>query len=323
MPNQPLIIAGFVYIHGTKTIIEGAIVSAKLKRTNEIHSGSETAYPELVTNSAGEWQLNLANFTDAWQSGDTLILTLDYNGLKDYIEVTLTQSTSNIILTPCPREVYDFERALDNVGNKIYVYKTTDTLDSDYGSIETETIAKNETEDNTYASVQIEEDNMDLKDEGIVSRGKAKGFLKVRYTIMKDNIIRSPTNSTSFWRVMNKPILIFYKNEKHHYEANLERDYSVEDSATEGILITNMLSIEKSYSAVNYGSSCTGSEGATSRALTITTTAKPFSERIFVDGMRVASSDYSITFNNTSIVIIFTGIPIWNTQKIVVDYSTY
>lgn len=324
MPSTPLIIAGHCYTHGTETAIEDVIVT--VKNTNparfEEHNGAESAFSELTTNSDGEFQVNLANFTNGYADGDEIEVSLNYGGKRDLITVTISGTTpiSSLVLTPLDEEVYSFERTLEAIGDKVTIFRESRTLDTDYDSVDTETHYAHPIDDDTYTSIQVKEDEVSVEDEGTVSHGVAKGFFKHRYNISKDDVIKLDNN---YWRVQDRPILQRFKNEPHHYEANLVRIYTVEISADGGSLVTTIQEIEISKTYAGTGADLSGSDGTKSRVLTITTTATPFREEVYVDGARISSSDYSVDYNSTSLVITFTEIDIWDSQQIVVDYRVY
>lgn len=325
MPYPPWVVGGKVYEHSTTTAVESVNVSVRNTRTNEYRDGADDDFSELTTNSAGEFQCNLANFTGGYQSGDEIEVSINHDGLKDMItfEVTSEGAITNLVLTPLPEEVYDFERALDEVGSKVAIYSETRTFDSDYESIDTETRYMSDIGGDCYASIQIESDEESQEEEGIMPHGLATGYFKKRYNIDKDSIIIAPTGSSNYWRVMDKPILHTFNNEYHHYEAKLMRIPSVSISADGGSLVSDVTQIPTLNTWSGTGSDCNGNDGATSRVLTFTTSAKGFSERIYLEGRRLKSDDYSITFNNTSIEITFSGVDVWNDNEIVVDYQTY
>ena len=105
---SPLVFAGFCYQHGTETAVADIIVTVENSRTNEAHNGAEALFPELTTNSSGEWQVNLANYDTDYADEDVMIITCINGELKDQIEVTLngTNPFTNLILTPVIDEIY-------------------------------------------------------------------------------------------------------------------------------------------------------------------------------------------------------------------------
>ena len=219
MPGIPLPVAFRVYEHGTTTPIEGVNVGVRNLRTREFRDSDDDNFNLLLTSSVGEGTFNAANFTEEYAIGDEIEITLNHNGLKDKIFITLVSGPmAGIVLTPCPREVYDYERSLDEIGSIISITNASRTLSDDYGSIKTETQTAHPNKDNTYASIQPEEENIDLEEQGEIEVGRANGFFKVRYNISKDDKI---TVHGSSWRVQNKPITYYYKNAKHHQEAEL------------------------------------------------------------------------------------------------------
>lgn len=317
MPQTPLIIAGHVYTHGSTTAIENVIVTVKNATKNEEHNGAEDAFPELTTNSAGEFQANLANFTTTYEDDDIIEVSLNYDGKRDLVTYTLsgTASISSLVLTPLNEDIFSFERTLEDIGEKVAILREAKTLDTDYDSADTERVQTHPIGGNIYASVQIEEDSWSAEDQGVVSHGIAKGYFKCRYEVAKDNIIRVPPAGDNYWRVQDKPVIhrSGIADGPHHYEANLVRIGN--DEAPDHI--------ETAYTSAGLGSDCTGSDGERSRVFTISTTATPIKEEVYVDGMRISPDDYTSTYSATSLVITFDDIDIWDSQQIVVDYRVY
>lgn len=214
--------AGHVFVHGSTTPIGSVNVSVLNERTNEYHDGNDSKFVELTTNAQGEFQANLINFTLERQSGDVLVVSLLYNGLKDVVRMTIGKdSITNIVLTPVPLEVFEYERSLDEISSKILIYSSSKTFDEDYGSINSSSFSQKNFGEDVYGSVQVAEDEEVLEEEGTVNQGNAVGYFKIRYGISKDDIIRAPYDSSEYWRVMDKPVKHRFKNVDHHYEARL------------------------------------------------------------------------------------------------------
>lgn len=322
MSPVPLIVAGHVYLFNTSTPISDVIVNVKNLNTGEVHNGGEASYPELTTNANGEWQVNLANFTNGYSNLDVVEISMVYNDEQDKIFRTIvgTNPVSSLVLQPIPEETFTYERNLDEIGDKVIIYRETRTLDADYESIDTETITRHPVEDDTFASIQIEEDEVSLEDQGVVSHGTAIGYFKVRYDVAKDDRIRVPTDTDNIWVVMNKPVRHNFKNKAHHDEARLMRvtptfvEYAAGAGATDP-------GAEFQTSVYKLGSDCTGNDGDTSRVLTVTTSSTPQLERIYLDGLRlVVGTHYNATYTSTSLVITFI-VKVWDTQTIGVDYA--
>jgi len=312
----PLIISGHCYVHGSTTPIENAVITVENMNTNEEHNGAETPkFTELTTNSEGEFQCNLANFDIAYSDGDVIKASVNYNGQRDetFFTISGTTSTNALVLTPMPNEdVYDYERALDKIGSQVVIYHSTiDTLDDDHGSVETETITQDSIGGHVYASIQIEEDEETMEEQGIVKHGVARGFFKVRYNISKGDKIRVPSNSDNYWAVADKPIRHYYKNQPHHDEARLvrlEAEVTIAAGTTPVIIYKD-------------GSDCSGSDGELNRVLTITTDSTPSNIKVTVDGTRVRPDvHYTVSTTSTSIILTFDNIRIFDTQYISVDY---
>lgn len=324
MASVPIIIAGHVYQFNSTDILSDVVVAIKNMETGEEHNGAESLFPELTTNSAGEFQANLANFTTDYSNLDLIRVTLNHNGDKDVIFFTIqgTKSVQTLVLTPVPNEdIYDYERGLDEIGSKVLIYRETKTLEDDYKSIETETITAHPIEDDTYAEIQIEEDEVEQMEQGVVSHGEATGFFKVRYNVSKDDRIRIPTDSDNIWIVQNKPVRRRINNQPQHDEARLVRVSTVFLGASAGSTITDD-DVEAQTPVYKLGSNCTLTNAEFSRVLTITTASTPILEKVYLDGKRLTpGTDYDVAYNSTSLVITFSGVRIFDEQHIGVDYS--
>ena len=322
MSYVPLILSGYVYSHESETIIDNVIITVTNNTTKEIHNGSEVLFPELTTNSSGEWQVNLANFTSGYSNLDEIEISLEYNGLKDLVKVTISGNNNidSIILTPLDNKVYDFERAIDYLGCKILIYTESRTLDTEYESIDTETIARHEIEDDTYGSIQINNDDMIQAKEGIINQGSAIGYFKVRYNVDNGYKIRIPTDTDNYWIVQDHPIRRYFNNLAAYDEAKLVKIQTSFVTAAAGS--TADTTVEAQTPWYCYGASCTGSDGDYNRTLTITTSSMASLEKIYLDGLRLTVGvDYDAVYNSTNMVITFDGVQVWDSQKIGVDYS--
>lgn len=71
-PAVSFIIAGKVFDTDGTTPLESIDVFLFNKTNNETHHGSDTNFTNLITNSDGEWQANLADFDDEYTVGDEL-----------------------------------------------------------------------------------------------------------------------------------------------------------------------------------------------------------------------------------------------------------
>ena len=309
-----LIIAGKVYLHSTTTPIENVVVTVRNINQGESHNGNETIiFPELKTNSVGEFQCNLENFDTDFEDEDLIEVSLNHNDQKDIIFFTINgnQSTNSLVLTPMPVEPYDYERGLDEGGSKIKIYRTTRTLEDEYKSVETETVSSHPIQDETFASVQIEEDEEEHLEQGVVSHGEASAFFKIRYDVQKDDKIQWPIDSDNWWSVQNKPVRVSFGNNFTHDEARLVRIDSEQALA----------------SAVNQviryfdGSECSGNNSEMNRVLTVTTASTPSLIKVSLDGLRLRPDvHYTISTTSTNITITFNNTRVFDTQYIVVDY---
>ena len=102
MPGIPLPVAFRVYEHGTTTPIEGVNVGVRNLRTREFRDSDDDNFNLLLTSSVGEGTFNASNFTEEYAIGDEIEITLNHNGLKDKIFITLVSGPmAGIVLTPC------------------------------------------------------------------------------------------------------------------------------------------------------------------------------------------------------------------------------
>ena len=97
--SLPLIISGIVYDDDGTTPIDGAICYVYNKDLDEEHNGYDSLFPELKTNSAGEYQINLANFTGDWGAGDEVWISAFYGQKSQCVKVTVSTNVDGIDLT--------------------------------------------------------------------------------------------------------------------------------------------------------------------------------------------------------------------------------
>ena len=207
------------------------------------------------------------------------------------------------------------------MGSIVLIYRESRTLDEDYESVDTETITRHPIEDDTFASIQIEEDEISSEEQGIVSHGEATGYFKIRYNVSKDDRIRVPTDEDNIWIVQGKPIRRRFGNYANHDEARLVRIDTQFLSASAGSTITDD-SITAQTPVYKLGSDCTETNGEFNRVLTVTTASTSTLEKVYLDGIRLTpGTDYDVAYNNTSLVITFDGVRVFDTQHIGVDYS--
>ncbi len=221
-----LITAGHCYVHGTNTPIENVVITVKNKRTNETHNGTESKFPELKTNSNGEFLVNHANFTNEYQDDDEIEYTLIYNGLKDLILYTIsgTSGTTGLVMTPLPTKAYTFERKLDDMGSRITIkHSSLKSFDDDYDSVTDSELTNHSLTQHIYGSIQPEEDEIMMADEGVVDKGLSKGFFKVRDGINRGDQITAPLGSDNVWIIQDKPIQRDMENQGHHIVCRLRR----------------------------------------------------------------------------------------------------
>jgi len=92
MPQNPLIVAGKVYDEDSNPI-QGAVVYVYNKTLDEVRSGYDEKFTELTTNSAGEYQCNLANFDGEWNNDDEMWVSAFYLDRAQSLTFKLTGSS--------------------------------------------------------------------------------------------------------------------------------------------------------------------------------------------------------------------------------------
>src|SRR3990167_8133320 len=209
------VLAGHAYQSDGSTAISGLTLTIINKTKGESHSGSEGGlFATLITNSAGEWQADVANFTNEYGNGDSIsIEAASSTHGKDIETTTIDTSLAgeiSINLVLVDEVIYNFNRALNKIGMRVDHYTPTQTTDDpvgeglDYGSFSAESLG---TKTNMTVSFQILSDDEKLVEEGYEHSGIAMVFFKGKETINKDDIIVVPRTSGDKWRVNNKPIL--------------------------------------------------------------------------------------------------------------------
>lgn len=89
MPFSPYIIAGHCYQSDGSTVQAGAVVFVYNKTKDEIHHGNDPLFPDLITNSNGEYLVNLANYTTGWTEGDEVHISAYYEDTAQHRRLIL------------------------------------------------------------------------------------------------------------------------------------------------------------------------------------------------------------------------------------------
>lgn len=319
----PYVIGGFVFQSNGTTAVADVTVTVTNSSTGESHNGNESGFDDLVTNSSGEYSTNLGNFTTDYTDGDRIECSASDSTYGDATETTTVDvdaggdSDVNLVLTT--DETNMIYNAITSVGERADHRTFTTTYDTDSGTIETETA----TDTTLTMSLQPINEEKILMTWGEVKQGEAIGFFKGNASITKGDLIRIPRGTGGvWWRIQDLPPVFRNEGVKTHFEARLIKIAGeITVTAADGTAAEDDSTIEISRLYEGLGSACSGSDGTKSRVLTITTTSTPFNEDVHVDGMRIKSSNYTVAYGATSLTITFTGIDIWDSQELVVDYK--
>lgn len=106
MPQTSYIIGGKVYQTDGSTVIASVIVYVKNRTTGESHNSNDAGFEDLLTNSSGEFQVNLASFTTDYANGDVIEVSASNSTYGADLETTTVNTTAggdsnvNLVLVP-------------------------------------------------------------------------------------------------------------------------------------------------------------------------------------------------------------------------------
>lgn len=223
MPNLPYTIAGIVYSSDGTTVLESVNVQVTNVTTGESHTGSDSGYENLISNSSGEFQVNLGSFTSGYSNADSIeIMGKNANGLDSETTTVNTANAgeSTITLVLVPEDINNLWDQIDEVGERSDHRRITTSYETDEGSIEGEGTY---TDTTMTISHQIISDERVLLPWGEVKEGEAIGFFKGKENLQKDDLIRIPMTTGQWWRIQNVPVR--YRRNGHNatFEARLVR----------------------------------------------------------------------------------------------------
>ena len=76
-------------------VVNGAYIWIYNKTKDEMHSGWDSGFTQLVTNSSGEYSGNLGSFTGGWDDADEIFVSVEYQGYKQYGRVVVDDGLSS------------------------------------------------------------------------------------------------------------------------------------------------------------------------------------------------------------------------------------
>ena len=171
MPQVAYSISGIVTQSDGSTAIASINVSVINKTTGESHNGSDSGFEDLITNSAGEYQVNLASYTNEYNNGDSIDISASHSTHGTDIETTEVVTinggeTVNLVLIS--EDLLIIVDAINEVGERVDHRRNASTYEE--GTIESET-ATNAT---LTMSLQIVNDERVLMKWGEVKQGEAR-----------------------------------------------------------------------------------------------------------------------------------------------------
>lgn len=217
-PATSFPVSGIAYQTNGTTALANVSVNVTNETTGESHSSSDSGFENLLTNSAGEWQTNLADFTDGYNNGDIISSsTVDSSGNKDtetFTVVTANGSQTGINLVVVPDATNLLNEGINSTGEEVTYSSMAETYEDDRGNIETETA----TTSTITIYHEITEDEVKLVEWGEIQVGEALGIFKGKDDPVKGDKILLDSRE---WRVQNKPRLYKLSGVKHHWEARM------------------------------------------------------------------------------------------------------
>ena|SRR3990167_2325620 len=220
MPQVAYSISGIVTQSDGSTAIASINVSVINKTTGESHNGSDSGFEDLITNSAGEYQVNLASYTNEYNNGDSIDISASHSTHGTDIETTEVVTinggeTVNLVLIS--EDLLIIVDAINEVGERVDHRRNASTYEE--GTIESET-ATNAT---LTMSLQIVNDERILMKWGEVKQGEAIGYFKGKESIRKGDLIRVPITTGDWWRIQDTPVLIRKGGQPASFEAKMVR----------------------------------------------------------------------------------------------------
>lgn len=85
---------------GTLTNVSGSVVNGAYiwlynKTKDEMHSGWDSGFTALITNSSGEYSGNLGSFTGGWDDNDEIFVSVEYQSYRQYGRVVVDDGIAN------------------------------------------------------------------------------------------------------------------------------------------------------------------------------------------------------------------------------------
>lgn len=206
------------------TLQGSASLTAKNTTTGESHSSSDSGFSQLLTNSSGEWAVNLGSFTSDASTGDVIRITAvkTINGVvySDVINHTVVANVSGITglkLYIANASTLRYQTVLVNKGEEV-TYRTVTLTQNN--SPET-TVTSSSTSDTTItAFFQMITDFQSIEREGRKEISAIKGFFKVGDAITAGNLIKVGTLSDKWFTIKGVERFAVEDN-PHHDEADL------------------------------------------------------------------------------------------------------
>ena len=217
-------IGGIVYSSNGTTALEGINVSVTNVTTGESHNGSDAGFESLLTNSAGEYSVNLGSYTNTYSDGDSISSSGFSSTQGSDTETTTVDidagGDSDVNLVLVPDEIKMIFDGITEIGERVDKRRFTTVYDDDTGTIENE-----DTFDDTTVtmSLQIVNDERRLMEWGEVKQGEAVGFFKGKDNILKGDLIRVPRTTGEWWRVQDRPVKFRKEGHNASWEARLVR----------------------------------------------------------------------------------------------------
>src|SRR3990167_10146245 len=224
MPQIVYSISGTV-LNVTGTTLQGsASLTAKNTITGESHSSNDSGFSQLLTNSSGEWAVNLGSFTNESSTGDIIQITAvkTINGIvySDVINHTVVANVSGITglkLYIANASTLRYQTVLANKGEEVTYRAITLTQDD---SPETTVTARTTSDTTITAFFQMISDFESIEREGRKEISSVRGFFKVGDAIAEGNLIQIGTQGDKWYTIKGVERFAVEDN-PHHDEAEL------------------------------------------------------------------------------------------------------
>lgn len=212
-------ILGYCYRSDVTTTVSNLNIYLTNVSTGDSLNGD--SYPDLKTDSNGQWAVNLADLPKGWSVGDSIKIEANHSDYgKDIVTLTVSSGAGESCVKIVLQSLIHFnvDRAIDELGETFDYRTVNSTQDTEYfGSITAES-----TSDTTIKGVFKADDDTSFVDvEGVKRVVNAKAVVRTRDSPAKDNLIRIPRTTGAWYRIKDEPLARREANETMFYVITL------------------------------------------------------------------------------------------------------